>query len=198
MPIRQRIIIPPRGDFLSRFQQGAAHPRYKSDECLLKELGRCALGCLALTGRLEKRTRSRRYCEVECSECKQIRWILVDNILAGKTSNCKCQRNRKYPVGSPAETLGRRYDAMVQRCERNSHVSSHHYKGRGIEVEFKSRQHFIEWALATWPSETFEGKDFDRRDNDGNYSPGNLQLTSRSANLRNRRPRVTFIHPIGL
>lgn len=178
-----------RGDFETRFRSGSSHPRYRSDEVLLQELEKHALTSLALTGRIKQGERSRRYCEALCSECETLQWILVDNILSGKTTNCRCQRHRKYPIGSPAETLGRRYDAMVQRCERDTHVSSHNYKGRGIKVLFRSREDFIGWALAKWPDETFKGKDFDRIDNDGHYSRRNLRLVSRSTNLRNRRKR---------
>lgn len=189
MPIRQRVKVLPREDILTRFRPGKAHHRYRSDEELLLELVQHPLKCLVLTGNIQKGERSRRYCQVECAECKRVQWILVDNILSGKTSNCKCQRHRKYPIGSPAKTLGQRYDAMVQRCERDTHVSSRHYKGRGIKVLFLSREHFIKWALRKWPTETFKGKDFDRINNNGHYSPRNLRLVSRSTNLRNRRRR---------
>jgi hypothetical protein len=62
--------------------------------------------------------------------------------------------------------------------------------GRGIRVEFGSREQFIRWALEMWPGETFKGKDFDRVDNDGHYSPNNLRLVTRAENLRNRRTTV--------
>ena len=185
-----------RKDIATRFGSGTAHPRWRSDESLLAEMRRIRLGSLSLTGRLEKRERSRRYCEAVCSVCGESRWILVDNILCGKTTNCRCQ-TRKYPRGAPVETLGQRYDAMVQRCERWTHRSSRHYKGRGIRVLFPTRQSFIEWALTKWPSETFKGKDFDRINNDGDYCPENLRLVSRSENLKNRRrkKRVRRVRP---
>ena len=78
---------------------------------------------------------------------------------------------------------------MVQRCRRDTHVSSHNYKGRGIEVRFESSGAFITWALTTFPDTDFNGLDFDRIDNDGHYEPSNLRLVTRSENLRNRRRR---------
>jgi hypothetical protein len=78
---------------------------------------------------------------------------------------------------------------MVQRCERDTHCSSHNYKGRGIRVLFKSRAEFVLWALNKWPHTDFIGLDFDRRDNDDHYSKRNLRLVTRSINLLNRRKR---------
>jgi hypothetical protein len=119
-----------------------------------------------------------------CIVCKRVRWVLTWNVFAGKTTNCTCQKGKyKDPR---AETLGDRYDAMVQRCERDTHVSSHHYKGRGIKVLFESREHFVRWALETFRTTDFVGMDFDRVNNDGHYEPGNLRLVSRRENLANR------------
>ena len=186
-----RITKCPRNDIKTRFGSGEQHPRYRSDEQLLIELAKHPLKSLELTGRIERRARSRRYCEVICSECKQIQWILADNILSNKTKNCRCQRHRKYPINSAAKLLGQRYDAMKQRCERDTHVSSHNYKDRGIKVLFYSRRHFIDWALKKWGSnlETYKNKHFDRANNDGDYEPDNLGLVTPSENMRNRRSR---------
>lgn len=170
----------------TRFGSRTSHPRFVSDASLLGQLATVPLGTLRTTGRVEQRERSRRYVEAVCSVCLETRWLLVDNVRRGKTKGCMCQRNRKYGGDPRVGTLGQRYDAMVQRCERDSHVSSHRYKGRGIKVLFDSREHFIRWALSTFPSSTFAGMDFDRTDNTGHYSPENLRLVTRSVNLLNR------------
>ena len=191
MPIIPRHSISlPRNDLAHQFKSGASHPRWRTNDQLFAELTKCPLGTLTLTGDIEIRERSRRYCAAYCSVCDDTRWILVDSILRGLTKGCMCQRNRKYPMNSPSKSLGARYDAMVQRCERDTHVSSRHYKGRGIKVLFESRQHFIEWALARWPTENFRYLDFDRIDNDGHYSPENLRLVTRTVNLLNKRRRA--------
>jgi hypothetical protein len=75
---------------------------------------------------------------------------------------------------------------MVQRCHKDTHVSSARYKLRGIKVEFSSRREFCLWAVQTWPEESFEKKDFDRIDNAGNYSKTNLRVVDRATNLLNR------------
>lgn len=172
-----------------RFRSGSLHPRYRDDAALIKIIREFDLGTLALTGTIEQRERSRRYCEARCSHCQQSRWILVDNIMRGATTNCVCQRGLKYGGDPRVETLGRRYDAMIQRCYRDTHASSQNYKGRGIKVHFTSREHFIRWALKRWPRQTFKGLDFDRIDNDGHYAPWNLRLVTRSANSRNKARR---------
>ncbi len=86
-----------------------------------------------------------------------------------------------------------RFRAMKQRCDTDTHVSSHNYKGRGIRVEFFSAEEFVAWARSTWPNEDFKGKDFDRINNDGNYMKENLRLVSRSVNHLNRRDSATSI-----
>lgn len=173
-----------------KYEPGEKHPRWVSPELLLERLAACELGSREIVG-LVQRERSRRYAIVFCPICTRTYEILSDNILTGKSSNCRCQRGVKYNGDPRAETLGQRYDAMVQRCERSTHVSSKNYLGRGIKVLFRSREHFIRWALAKWPKTDFKGLDFDRKDNDGHYSPGNLRLVTRGTNLRNRRPKAS-------
>jgi hypothetical protein len=102
----------------------------------------------------------------------------------GYTSKCQCQK--KYR-DKRATNLGQRYAAMVQRCRKDTHVSSHNYYGRGIQVLFKSREHFIRWALEKYPNVDLKGLDFDRIDNEGHYSPDNLRLVDRTTNLLNTR-----------
>lgn len=168
------------------FQVGHLHPRWKTDEELLIRLRKIPLGCLSLTGNM-RRMPKRRYCEAKCSECLKHSWLEVHNVFSGKTTNCKCRRRRKYPTDSRANTLGERYDAMIQRCNRWTHRHSHHYKGRGIKVEFNSREDFIMWALAEFPNSNFKGLQFDRIDNDGNYSKTNLRLVTPRENALNKK-----------
>lgn len=122
----------------------------------------------------------------ECLDCGARREKELRNMEKGFSSKCQC-KNAGWYGDKRAYTLGCRYSSMVQRCERDTHVSSHNYKDRGIKVEFSSRREFILWALETWPDEDFKGKDFDRIDNEGNYSKTNLRLVDRTTNLLNRR-----------
>jgi hypothetical protein len=128
-------------------------------------------------------------------ECGARREKELRNMEKGLSSKCQCQGAGKYQ-NPAARSLGQRFEAMRQRCERDSHVSSHNYKSRGITVEFASRRDFVLWALATFPGQDFKGMDFDRIDNDGPYSKENLRLVDRTTNLLNRRGThsVTIVH----
>lgn len=127
---------------------GMRHPQFIPDSLLLEQLAKCLCGTLKLTGRVGKQRgengRMGRVVELRCEKCGKVKWALTNNIRAGH-SHCLCQKGKYYD--KRAECLGQRYDSMVQRCRRGTHVSSENYKGRGIRVCFRSREHFIRWAL---------------------------------------------------
>jgi len=168
------------------FPFGERHPKAIDLRKRERDLQRFPLGTLVvLVGTIRRVERSRLVIDVTCTACEKRQTLLVDNLWAKKTTNCRCQRAKKY-FDPRSETLGMRYDTMIQRCERDTHVSSNRYKGRGIQVLFKSREEFIRWALKKYPNSDFKELVFDRRNNDGNYSKGNLRLTTYSVNNRNR------------
>lgn len=176
---------------MSKFQSGSKHPRWRNNTTILNEIRKLDTGTLQILDEIEKRERSRKYCNVYCYVCDTTQWLLVDNLLAGKTRNCRCMRGKKYLDKDKADTLGQRYDAIRQRCDTGTHVSSPNYKGRGIKNNFSSREHFITWGLENFPHTDFKGLQFDRIDNDGHYSPDNLRLVSPTINARNKtRKRV--------
>jgi len=168
------------------FQSGDRHPKAVPLSEVAKILARLPLGTrVILPGTLRRNDRSYRVVDARCTVCGIVKTYSVDSLIRRTSRNCACQRNRKY-FDDRSETLGRRYDAMIQRCYRDTHVSSHRYKGRGIQVRFRSREAFIRWALKKYPNTDFKGLDFDRIDNDGDYSQRNLRLVSRRVNLQNR------------
>ena len=128
--------------------------------------------------------KSDRTLRIECVSCGKSSRRLMTN-LSKSMGLCDCS-GRKYQDKEAAKILGYRYEAMVQRCRRDTHVSSPNYKGRGIEVKM-TREEFILWALEKWPNREYLALDFDRIENDGHYELGNLQLSTRSENLRNTR-----------
>ena len=152
-------------------------------------------GLMIFPETLEKREGGYFYVMTQCQNCEKVRYKELRNMERGYSSKCQCQNKRYY--GDPrVPTLSHRYGAMVQRCERNSHVSSHRYKGRGIKVKFKDIRDFVNWALKKWPDTDFKGLDFDRKNNDGHYSKQNLRLVDRTTNLLNRGdiPAVNIGH----
>lgn len=181
------IELPKGHDSAGRFLSGDQHPRATNLEGIEARLVKDDIGTLSVIKGTIRREKSIRKVDALCSACGQLFNLYVDNLLSKKTTNCRCQRRKKYHSPN-AKTLGQRYDAMVQRCERDTHVSSKNYKDRGIQVRFRSREHFIFWALEQFPETDFVGLDFDRIDNDGHYEPSNLRLVTRSENLLNRRP----------
>lgn len=155
-------------------------------QAIAEEVSQVDLGTLTVHPETIFREDGYRKIKGTCSMCGKTYVLSVDNIRSKKTTNCLCMRGRKY-TEPQAKMLGERYQAMVQRCHSDTHCSDEHYRGRGIKVLFESREHFIRWALDTWPDTDFKGLDLDRIDNNGHYSPDNLRLVTRSENLKNRR-----------
>jgi hypothetical protein len=148
-------------------------------------LAQLPLRSLTLDMSTIRRENAARMVDGRCERCGKVRRFYVNHLLAGRSSGCPCSVNHpsKYD-DSRAFTLGRRYDAILQRCNDPERTS---YCGRGIQVQFESREHFIRWALAKWPDSDFKGLEFDREDNDGHYHPDNLRLVTSKANKENRR-----------
>jgi hypothetical protein len=176
-----------------QFHPGSRHPKAIDLAAREQELRQLPLGTLTIIqGSIRREGRSRQVVDATCSACGRTFKIDAGNIRAGRTRSCRCQRNRKYH-DARAEMLGLRYDAMVQRCERDTHKQSHDYKGRGIKVLFESREAFIRWALEKWPDTDFNGLEFDRIDNNGPYSRDNLRLATPRANKLNSRQAIVLL-----
>ena len=162
---------------LKQFPSGALHPRWVSNDSLLAAVATFPLGTLMLTGQIIKRGRkNEKYVECLCSKCNRLHLIYPANIRTGKTTNCKCQRGVKYGGDPRALLLGDRYDSIVQRCNNPSDENYKNYGGRGIELRFISREHFIRWSLENLRHVSYLGVEIDREDNNGHYEPGNLRL----------------------
>lgn len=164
-----------------------------------KSLIHCSWGTLVpVTGEVIRRVygnnRVRLVVQTRCVACGKVDYLLKENLVAGRTKSCRCQCAVKYGRDKRAASLGARYDCMIQRCYRDSHKQSQDYKGKGIKVLFESREHFVKWALATWPDTDFKGLEFDRIDNKGHYSPENLRLVPSSENKRNRAHNVRITY----
>lgn len=169
------------------FKSGKQHPRYRCLTEIESEVRSLKLGDLVPIAGTIRREGSHRKIDMHCSLCGSTNVYFVDNLLAGKTKGCRCQQRAGKYRDPRSKTLGRRFDAIVQRCDRDTHVSSANYRGRGILNLLETREKFIRWALKKYPETDFRGLDFDRRNTNGHYVYNNLRLVSRSINLRNRR-----------
>lgn len=156
-----------------------------TSNALFQALQKCPLGTLTPVPPI-KTSGGYRFVWADCSACGKRRRLYIDNVLAGKTTNCRCQRNVKYH-DPRAAVLGARYDAMVQRCCHSWSEPYPQWGGRGIELRFASREEFVRWMLANLPHPTYKGVQIDRIDNDGHYEPGNLRLATFKMQLRNKQ-----------
>lgn len=164
---------------------------------VVSALAAVSLGARVLTSaprhELSSSGRRRWIVDVRCTACSREDAVHVDNLLLGKSRNCKCQSGLAlgHTKGAtheslPARRLAERYDAILQRCRNPTHPSYPNYGGRGIALKF-GRAEFVAWCLNHLPHTTYEKLQIDRIDNDGDYEPGNLRLVDAGTNLRNRR-----------
>jgi hypothetical protein len=87
-----------------------------------------------------------------------------------------------------------RWQHMIGRCHHPKNADYDHYGGRGIGVCDEWRKSFAAY-LAYIRSIGFtgaKGQELDRIDNDGNYEPGNLRVTDRKGQCRNKRNNRTL------
>jgi hypothetical protein len=171
---------------IARKRTGSLHPRAIDVAAREAELLQMQSGTLRIIPASIGRGRSNELVDATCSACGRTFTLFVYNIRTGRTSSCRCQRNRKY--NDPrAERLGERYDAMMARCHNPSYKWYPAYGGRGIEVKFESPEHFIRWMLEHLPHPDYKSVQIDRINNDGNYEPGNLRFVTAKQNLRNKQ-----------
>jgi len=165
------------------------YPKFDLPQRLEKRLDLLQLNGLTIWKNTFRREEGIRFIDAMCSYCKKRKKYYVDSLLSGTTKACACQRNRKYGGDSRADILGERYDCIVRRCNRASHKQSKDHKGKG-KCTFASREHFIRWALKTWPDKDFKGLGFERVDDHRDYSHDNLRLVPPKENQRNRNDNV--------
>lgn len=97
-----------------------------------KELEQLPLGHLALRGRVRRRGKHL-YVRARCSACGREREYAANNMLSGRTTDCRCQRGLKYGRNPLADVFGHRYDAIRQRVGK-----------RGCPL---SRQEFVNYMI---------------------------------------------------
>lgn len=128
-----------------------------------------------------------------------------DNVRSGNTKSCGCLaremavqkrldniekfaepslRHGHSRKGSETPTW-RTWVAMIQRCTNSNRDNYPYYGGRGIEVceRWRSFDNFLADM-----GERPESMTLDRIDQDGNYEPINCRWSTKSEQMKNRRP----------
>ncbi len=170
----------------------------KSDpKLLLQKVLASPLGTLTVQGTVYPKLqggRNKWMVDAVCATCKIRHSLHVDNVLSGKTTNCRCQRaltNGSRTGSTAAKRLGERYDAIHQRCSNPTNEHYHNYGGRGIKNLF-TRDQFIRYCLQHFPHTDYKNLEIDRIKNNGHYEPGNIRFVSCGVNIRNRRNTKTI------
>lgn len=132
------------------------------------------------------------YCICSCGKHKD---CLVVNLRSGEVKSCGCAKhnNRNHDThGLSKHPLYRVWAQMNSRCKYKGQTSFKNYGGRGISVCKKWRgdfKAFYDWAISNgWK----RGLQIDRRRNNGNYTPSNCRIVTKSQNARNKR-NTTFL-----
>jgi hypothetical protein len=105
-----------------------------------KELEQLPLGHLTLVGRVRRRG-AHLYIRAICSRCGRIRKYVVNNLLRGRTTDCRCQRSLKYENNALAKVFGQRYDAIRQRGSKKPDSE------RDDRSVFANREAFVRYLL---------------------------------------------------
>lgn len=129
---------------------------------------------------------SERKCLTRCENCGKEEWVLTDNVLGKNSIHCRC--TPKQLKSEEEKFYGGLYGTIRRRCTRPSNPEYKNYGGRGIKLNFTSKQHFITYCVQMFgPVSNVKGLEIDRRDNDGHYEPGNIRFVTSKENLRNTR-----------
>lgn len=150
-------------------------------------------GRLVALARIAKRTQHTSYwlCLCDCGSQKE---ACLSHLLNGAIKSCGCfrrefarakSRHGHAREGNITPEL-RAYYAAKKRCNNPTNAGFIYYGGRGILFKFGSFEEFYK-EIGSRPSPEHS---LDRIDTNGNYEKGNIQWSTRSSQMRNRRPET--------
>lgn len=126
-------------------------------------------------------------------DCGNTSTTSASNLRRGNTKSCGClqreqmaARSRKHGGTGTVEYIA--WNAMVQRCTRESHPAYKNYGGRGITVCAQWRHDFSAFLAHIGPRPS-RNHSLDRIDNGRGYEPGNVRWATLSTQASNRRQR---------
>lgn len=146
-------------------------------------------GRLTVLEELSERTKSKQriyLCECECGNYSK---VARHDLRSGNTKSCGCIVNTVF---------GLSHDPLYSRCHKayertHSEGKSYHksYTERNIQFNFKDPLEMYMYLLSEWNESIKKNKidcnlQIDRIDNEKGYEPGNVRITTRKENNRNR------------
>ena len=165
-----------------RFSSGKQHPKWLGSRLL--ELKGKVFGSVTVISSQIHRVKGYPYVKAKCALTGITKLVCLNSLKRGLTTSFL--KNGRRPIPQ-AKVLGRRYDAIIARCNNPSHEAYKDYGARGIKCLFGSRMEFILWVVKNLPHQDYKGVEIDRKNNDGHYEPQNLRLATRLQQVRNRR-----------
>lgn len=140
----------------------------------------------------EKGKRTVWMCVCDCGNEANVN---LGDLRSGGTKSCGCYRRENTAIigktakrvthGDTGSRLYRIWNAMKDRCLRESDNAYQWYGNRGISIcnEWLEYQEFKAWAVANGYGDKLT---IDRIDNDGNYEPSNCRWITNKEQQRNR------------
>lgn len=151
-------------------------------------------GNLVVTGWSHAKYRSPRqgsyqfwFCKCDCGSAAT---VLANNLVKGNTTSCGCKSSRVTlkdrvtthgMTGSPAY---KSWQAMKDRCYRESHIEYKRYGAVGIQVCKRWRNSFENFLQDM--GERPDGMSLERKDSSKNYSPSNCKWADAYEQANNR------------
>ncbi len=187
---------------LSGHKKSCCKCHYKNSnselENKIKSMIGTKIGMLEIKGVSKIPKSNQTYVECLC-DCGNTINVLPNSLFNNGKTNCGCAKLNNpmlannncssvgtYKDGRTKHALYGTWFAMIERCEKQSHINYKYYGGRGIKVckEWHDFWKFVEWSDSVGGRP--KGYTLDRKDNNGNYEPSNCRWADRKTQDSNK------------